>query len=592
MISYHYTHSHTKATTGYFTCVPEQDLSLDAILEYLVLCPLDSFMRRYALQKISELAPEKIMEYFAPWQNDLPPSLQALWQEIQIVFPSLQAKLKQFTIHLDNPNTKLQKVANGSNALAEQDLQNQSPLIYLRCQNISENHKIWVELFRLNIQEHKKLPSLEQNSKTSPYLQKDTQWFLAELPEKAIVACFAEPFQVSLPQVISTMQKENLLKDESPSSASTVALAEDRLQRADIIAGQEMRHTASLSPIALLRPWKVRFQVQEGRNHIQLQGQGTTYGRGLCLDDARASCLMEMVERASVYLSVSNGEITERLQHTPVIKSKRSELLNQGKKALDPNNFPLEAPYNDALLSWLTGHTCLLEEIYIPVQMAGLFSNLDEIDLFEAMGSTGIATGNSLEQAKIAALLEIIERDAEATTPFDKSSCFTLTSSDQFISKLLEAYKSYGINVQFQDLTGALGVPVFQCFVMNTKGVISRGYGAGLSSRKAIVSALTETPFAFPAEPSGPMLRNLPVRHLEDLPDYSLPTLSQNLKALENLFLANKRIPAYAVLTRKDLQFPVVRAFVEGMELTAESDELSHLPLRLWLNYQKGESVL
>ena len=87
--------------------------------------------------------------------------------------------------------------------------------------------------------------------------------------------------------------------------------------------------------------------------------------------------------------------------------------------------------------------------------MAGLFCNLDEVRLFDTPGSTGLATGNTMEEAKVAALLEIMERDAEAVTPFSKTNCFSLGAGDARVAALLADYAARGINVQFQDLTGA-----------------------------------------------------------------------------------------------------------------------------------------
>ena len=77
--------------------------------------------------------------------------------------------------------------------------------------------------------------------------------------------------------------------------------------------------------------------------------------------------------------------------------------------------------------------------------MAGLFCNLDEVRLFDTPGSTGLATGNTMEEAKVAALLEIMERDAEAVTPFSKTNCFSLGAGDARVAALLADYAARGI---------------------------------------------------------------------------------------------------------------------------------------------------
>ena len=59
-----------------------------------------------------------------------------------------------------------------------------------------------------------------------------------------------------------------------------------------VVDGPEMRHEASLSPIALLRGWQVDIAVQSGAVRHTLKGKATAYGRGLSLAAARASYAM------------------------------------------------------------------------------------------------------------------------------------------------------------------------------------------------------------------------------------------------------------------------------------------------------------
>lgn len=250
---------------------------------------------------------------------------------------------------------------------------------------------------------------------------------------------------------------------------------------ADLIVGPEMRHEASLSPIALLRAWRVDVGVSSGRQQYSLRGEATAYGRGLSLAQARASYAMEIVERASAYVSVgegsgvsSHGEILNRLKPLPLLKARYSELQASGRAALDPNLLPLEAPYADAPLYWLPAGAADGAAALVPAQAVLLFCNLDEPALFLAGGSTGLASGNTLEEAKVAALTEIVERDAEATTPFCRSRCFRLKSRDPRLQALLDDYAARGIGVLFQDIATELGVPAYQCFVRSQNGTVAR----------------------------------------------------------------------------------------------------------------------
>ena len=596
MIRYKYTHSHTQATTGYFTCVPEGNFTLQELLELLVASPNDSFLRRFILLQASELTQEKIISVFDKWQSHMPETLLALAHEMLALFPPLGETLKAILPVGGEKTTELAKF---------------SPLVHLRTSPADNRQKIWNNIFRENIHNHRLLDSLVKEQPHALYTQKEGRWYYLD-EAKPVASCFANTAKTTLPDVYASYLAEQaqhiFIEDEKecpkvqgtceasqPKSTTQGAytadevanIAEERLEQLGIIAGNYMRHEASLSPIGLLRPWNVHLQINDGSNRLALSGTGTTYGRGLDLGSAKASCLMEMVERASVYLSIQDGVVQERLHPTPILKASKSGLEKQGKKTLQLAHFPLDVTYADNEISWIAGKNALNEEIYIPLQMAGLFCNLDEADFFDALPSTGIASHSSLEAAKLAALLEIIERDAESTTPYHKESCFTLVSCNPEVQQLLEMYKSFGVSVHFQDITGFLGVPAYQCFVMNLKGQVARGYGANLSAKKAIISALTETPFAFSKEPSAPPLRKLPNVMLEELPDYSQPTAKQNLHLLEKLLIQNNLVPTYADLTHKSLLFPVVHAFIEGMAMTAETDAFTKLPLRLWQNYLK-----
>ena len=181
---------------------------------------------------------------------------------------------------------------------------------------------------------------------------------------------------------------------------------------------------------------------------------------------------------------------------------------------------------------------------------------------------------------------EIIERDAEATTPFRRDQCFTLHSRDELLQSLLDDYAARGIQVQFQDMTTECGIPVYQCFVMSRRGEIVRATGAGLSGSRAALAALTETPWPYPyGEPTGPALSALPQRCLEELPDWGLGSAAANLRQLEEMLIAQGRTPLYVDLTRRDLDIPVVRAIVPGLELTGELDDFSRPSLRLMTRY-------
>jgi ribosomal protein S12 methylthiotransferase accessory factor YcaO len=74
---------------------------------------------------------------------------------------------------------------------------------------------------------------------------------------------------------------------------------------------------------------------------------------------------------------------------------------------------------------------------------------------------------------------------------------------------------------------------------------------------------------------------------LEALPDYDRGDSGENLRLLEHLLLANGFEPIYVDLTRADLDLPVVRALVPGMELLGDLDRFARVHPRLYGHYLK-----
>ena len=579
MLDYAYTHEQTQATTGYFSCVPPSDLDFDAALARLEDAPMDDFLHQHLLRLLSAENTEELIRLAATCYdaaNDafIRPVLAALLLECGILLP------------------RHAQACAGFPADAGSRLTHASPALYLRAasQPDVEASAAWSELFRSNICDHHALPRPPEAG-IAPL-------FPDEEIEKTALAMAAHAG--SMAEQHARLRTAPAPAWERPPAQETFLRALDALMESGTIAGPEMRHEASLSPIALLRSWQVDIEVRSNTVRHRLCGQATAYGRGMSLAAARASYAMEIVERASAYVSVGPAEtgaageaglVVGRKHAMPLYKARFSELQARGRAALDPNLLPVEAPYMDAPLHWITAVGADGSPVLVPAQAVFLFCNLDEPALFLAGGSTGLASGNTLDEARQAALTEIFERDAEATTPFSRSQCFHLKSRDARIQSLLDDYAACGISVQFQDITTEFGLPVYQCFVMGRDGSIARATGANLSGQRAALAALTETPWPYSTSqgtrprPSGLGLAGLPLRFLEDLPDYSLASPADNCRLLEAVLADHGRTPLYVDISRKDFDLPVVRAIVPGLALTGEWDRFSRPGKRLFARY-------
>lgn len=555
--------SSTELATGFFTALPCSQLSLDEAVALLHHRPMDKFLHQYALNLMAKLDTDEVESIITRAKAEDNMILQALTCE-QLLLSQPLPKVEQFFSRA---------------AITEMGCY--TPLVDIPSALMANRrlHTGWIKIFRENMTNHTPLPSPDRTG----------------LPPICHGECMVRQEQtVTIVDMISTMIKSK--KDEKPlesgqqfSLEQTAQTALERLNGAGVKIEQEMRHESSLSPFALLRRWSFSTWTDNLRNRFTLSGPQTSYGRGLTLEHARASLSMEIVERCSAFASISQRGVEGYARDYPLTRATHQELLERGISALNPADLALEVNYSGEPLHWIEGMTPGkngLEPAMVPVQALFLFCNLDETSLFSGLGSTGLASGNTMEQAKLSAVLEIVERHQEATVPFTPETCFDLVTKNSPIASLFEAYRAMGIHLQFQDLTPKSGIPCCKCFVRAKDGTIHKGTATRLNARQAIVSAMTETTYPFPSgPPSAGGLADLVGVRYNNLPDYSTGDHGQDLDLVEKLLMANGRRPFYVDLTRRDIGLPVVKALIPGMDILGDFDRFSRVHPELFQNY-------
>lgn len=551
----------TVAGVGCFAALPGPNLSLHQVLDHLRAAPLDDFMHQFALELLGKLRTRKVEQYIDqvrehPAQD---PMLAALLYE---------ACLSHF--RLLGLRERLENVP----GLEPETLSQHTPSVILRSHRLADQflHRQWSKRFAANRMDHTPLPAPWDVDTPLPCAVAE----LRDAGESVPASAIRERLAASLPPA----------RERKP-ALETALHALERLTKAGAFATPEMRHKACLSPFARLRHWNFKLSVKNGRNDYSFSGMQTSYGRGLTEDAARASYAMEVAERFSSYVSVGRKGIAGITGPSELFHGDQDAALAHGR-ALDPRDLRTEVPYAGQELWWMEGE-CATEQGHaptrIPLQLVSLFCNLDEPALFGALGSTGLASGNTMHEARAAALCEVVERDADAVQPLDMRRCFRIATEDPELRQHLDALEENGIHVWFQDVTTELGVPCYRSLVIGTRGDVNQGMGCGLDGRRALVSALTETPYPFPGPASAPAPEGLPVRDLEELPDWSTGSAEGDLLVLERTLLANGHTPHYADLTRKDLEIPVCRAVVPGLEIVGDFDRFTRMSPRLFRNY-------
>lgn len=542
MIDYRLRLKNTAAATGYFEVAPEGVETFEAALEALRRSPMDSFMRRTALNFLGALGQGALSGMLAGADS----LVKGLIYEATLAFDAFPG---------------VQETLEGEGWAPEKI---ESPLIYGRF--VAANGAIghpWAGLLSENVDRLVELP------------------YFSEAPALSVAPGPTGPAEPLPVEAMAAEIRKGCPAVERVPASETAAIAKAKLEAAGIFTGGEMRHQASLSPLALLRTWRVATRVCQGDLAYTLSGEQTSYGKGLSVADARASLYMEIAERLSSYASIENGRVVGTAREHTVVKARYSELAASGTRALDPNALMLDVFYHDEPLHWMEGTTFTEggeTPILVPVQAVFLFMNLDEPGLFSSLGSTGLASGNTPDEARVSGLYEALEREAEATQPFDPALCFELFTANENLGPLLAAYRQAGVNLFFQELTGRLGVPCCKAMVVDHEGVVAKGCATHLDARRAAVSAMTEVPFAFPGgeASAAPPMTPVPV-HEEQLPDYSTGSAPGDRRLMEQLLAREGYTPIYVDLTRSDLDIPVVKTLVPGFAFTADFDRFTRL---------------
>jgi ribosomal protein S12 methylthiotransferase accessory factor YcaO len=256
-------------------------------------------------------------------------------------------------------------------------------------------------------------------------------------------------------------------------------------------------------------------------------------GKGITKHHAKASALMESIERYSSFQSTYSKVY---------IQGSYSELSKSYNKVLHPDEVvePLSSEFNDdSILDFINGFDIITnEEVLVPVQLAlsKYITRTPVISPFPYSHTNGLASGNVIEEAIFHALCEVIERDAVSIADLSasfipytilkniKSSLIHANYSSaidiekKFVDDLSifpdvdisEIAKDYGpikflvekfavadIPLLIKDITQKdIGIPTFAAssieWVNTDYGFFARGYGTSTHARTALIRAITE----------------------------------------------------------------------------------------------------
>jgi ribosomal protein S12 methylthiotransferase accessory factor len=258
----------------------------------------------------------------------------------------------------------------------------------------------------------------------------------------------------------------------------------------------------------------------------------------------------------------------------------------------------------DREISWVAGYDIAAEsDVWIA---ADLVLSPPREGVCHGVETTGLASGNTITEAVLHALYELVERDSlaaetfthmhgEPTDPY--GTPLRLIDPDAVppaAQPLIERLSGRGLSVRIQDLTSDLDIPVFGVLVidgdfpgMDGEPVSFSGYGADLDAARALIRALTEAAQGHAIvllgardtfegtrplpDRTGMLLRRATIHHgPARAPFPATKQAPDDLRMQVDIVVARLRAQglmraAVADLTRPDLGVPVVRVVVPGL---------------------------
>ncbi len=316
------------------------------------------------------------------------------------------------------------------------------------------------------------------------------------------------------------------------------------------------------------------------------------------MTQAKVSAIMEALERYS-------GEWRE----DALVRWTVEDALSCNN-ALDPRSLILPQRTTIHIMSqpvaWVKGVDLIEnEEIWVPASAAfHPYSSPKDLALFRT-NTNGLASGNTMEEAVVHGLCELIERDAWSICESRHRVVGDILPSkdDRMIQQMLERFSSNGIEVRLKDLTSDVGLPTFAASADDVRlqdpALLSLGMGTHLNPRITVIRALTEVAQSRLTQIHGARedtVRGKATRQLgyervkrmnqmwfadsqktmalTNYQSYDTADVYDDLQVILACLIKRgfKRVVAVD-LTRKELDIPVVKMIVPGLEVFAMDEE-------------------
>lgn len=362
----------------------------------------------------------------------------------------------------------------------------------------------------------------------------------------------------------------------------TIANVEGKLRRAGVTRIAEITHLDRLGiPVySAIRPG-----AAEGSVSIYA-------GKGATKSQAKASAMMEAFERYSAEINVEDAQMFE------------TGLYGEMEGAINPETLilPQQSYKADTTrLDWIKTVDVTDDEEYLAPVNAIYHPYIPRggAVLFKS-NTNGLASGNRIEEAVYHGITEVVERDAWSIFEAKKKCRGEVVcdgTENPLIRDMLHKFDQSEIEVKLLDLTADVDITTIAAVaddtVLRDPALLSLGVGTHLNPEVAVIRALTEVAQSRATQIHGTRedtnravfmrkagyerMKRINKHWFSDshklidisrIKDKSKPTFKEDIETCVNILKKNGFDKIYYTnLTRREIEIPVARVIIPGMEV-------------------------
>ena len=363
----------------------------------------------------------------------------------------------------------------------------------------------------------------------------------------------------------------------------TIKNVESKLRTAGVTRVAEITH---LDRIGIPVYSAIRPSAAEGAVSIYA-------GKGATKPQAKASAMMEAFERYSAEL---NDEYRQNFVYG-VFEGSSEEYINPNSLIL-PN---LLFDPKTSKMEWVKS-TNLKDDGIVLVPANAIYHPYtpdNTVKIFQS-NTNGLASGNKIEEAVFHGMMEVVERDAWSifeSKRQQKPEISCENTDNEIIISILALFKKAGINIKLVDLTADIKITTVAAVsddtILKDPALLTLGVGTHLDPQIAVIRALTEVAQSRATQIHGTredtvravFMRKAGYKRMKRINSHWFGESETSIELNEFKNASGKSFKEdienskkllsdcgfedilYVDLTRPEIEIPVVRVLIPGMEL-------------------------